>query len=283
MRRQQFIPTCYECFAAAIKAEPDFPQEARAIVLERDAKMESHFKKKAKAELTAKIRAEVEAELGSRLLPEKFAICACGRPYLVQVNPAGVCDVCTGERVNRLQEVWTKSSGSTATFTPEHLRSLHESVRTLVEETQLAVSRPASSQQAATVPELPGDVPAGLTLAEHVHVMSVAPWLRGDYEKRILHHVLRLLQLEDCGRVLRHFRPVERNQHFEWFRKKVAGQGWICLFSGFTFDLDHITEALINLDRHGAQLWVFVDHPPQLCACRERVSRARNQRHGAHG
>ena len=70
MRQNQFTPTCYECFAAAIKAELDFPEEARAIVLERDAKMESNFRKKAKAELTATIRAEVEAKLRSRLLPK---------------------------------------------------------------------------------------------------------------------------------------------------------------------------------------------------------------------
>ena len=82
MRQQQFTPTCYECFAAAIKAQSDFPEEAQAIVLERDAKMESHFRKKAKAELTATICAEVKAELRSRLLPEKYAVCACGRPYL---------------------------------------------------------------------------------------------------------------------------------------------------------------------------------------------------------
>ena len=68
-------------------------------------------------------------------------------------------------------------------------------------------------------------MPTGLTSEEHVPVMAIAPWLRGDNEKRIMHHVMRLLQLEDCGRVLLHFRPVERNQHFEWFCKEVAGHG----------------------------------------------------------
>ena len=49
-----------------------------------------------------------------------------------------------------------------------------------MEETQLVAARAANAQQAAPATELPGDVPTGLTRDEHIQVMQVAPWLRGD-------------------------------------------------------------------------------------------------------